>query len=217
MKNIIIIALIVVSLIVVGFFFFQREEIDFKEDQTEEDIVQEEREIPSDYLDMREYHLYPPEDYDCEGGFVGGNEYLDAECIPKDRSDYVINIGVGLQSASIDWNEGKLVGERILRKGFEITGEQNGEMVCEEFYSEDLELDAEHYLCRHLEDEDYMITIGVGKSFYIPDGSYGGWFEVDLVIKEENDDYEESDYIGELVKFLNEAIKINWDDYAPNY
>lgn len=216
MRKIIVLAAIAILFIIMGFFFFQQQEgLDLAENETEKGLTEEEMFESEDYLDMQGYYLYPPEDYVCEGGFADGYRYLDAKCIPKGRSDYVINVGAGLASSGINWEEGKLVGNQIVARSFEFTGGQYGKIVCEEFYSEDLKLDAEHYLCKYLKDGDYVITMGVGKSFYNPNGSFGRWFEADLIIKEENDDYEESDYIDELVKFLDKSVKINWDDYAP--
>lgn len=212
----IIILVVVILLIIMAFFFFQREEkVDLVEDETEKVLTEEEMQESEDYLDMQGYYLYPPKDYDCEGGFTDGYRYLDAECEPKDRGDYVINAGAGLASTSISWEEGKLIGNQITVRSFEFTGGQYGKIVCEEFYSEDLNLDAEHYLCKYPKDGDYVLTMGVGKSFYHSNSSFGRWFEADLVVKEEDDDYSESDYIDKLVKFLDESVKINWDDYAP--
>ncbi len=216
MKNIIIIV-VVIFLILAGFFFFQNreEKVDLVEEEIEKVLTEEEMSDSEDYLDMQGYYLYPPEDYDCEGGFTDGYRYLDAECTPKDRSDYVINVGAGLASSGINWEEGKLVGNQIVVRSFEFTGGQYGKIVCEEFYSEDLKLDAEYYLCKYFEDGDYVITMGVGKSFYHPNSSFARWFEADLVVKEDDDEYTEGDYIDKLVKFLDESVKINWDDYAP--
>jgi len=50
--------------------------------------------------------------------------------------------------------------------------------------------------------------MGIGKSF----GTYGRWFEADLIIEEETN-YTENDYIKTLEKFLNQSIVIDWDKY----
>jgi len=216
MRKIIILAAIVILFIIMGFFFFQQEEgLDLAEDETEKGLTEEEVRESEDYLDMQGYYLYPPEDYDCEGGFTDGYRYLDAECTPKDESDYVINVGAGLASTSISWEEGKLIGNQITVRSFEFTGGEYGVIVCEEFTSEDLNLDAEHYLCKHSKNGEAVFTMGVGKSFYHSESSFGRWFEADLVVKEDDDEYTEGDYIDKLVKFLDESVKINWDDYAP--
>ena len=215
MKNLIILVVLII-LIIIGILFFQKDGgVDLYEGDREE-LSQEELDSSENYLDMQGYYLYPPSNYDCEGGFTDGYRYLDAECKPKNRSDYLINVGAGLASSGINWEEGRLIANQIVVRSFEFTGGQYGVTVCEEFYSENLNLDAEHYLCKHLKDGENTITMGVGKSFYHPNGSFGRWFEADLVIKEENDNYTESDYIDELVSFLNNSVKIDWSDYVPD-
>ncbi len=215
MKNILIV-IIVIILIILGIFLLTNndQEVEVEESAIEGESSEETSSL--DYLDMQGYHLYPPSEYNCEGGFTEGYRYLDAECVKNGRSDYRINVEAGLASSGINWEEGKLTANQIVVRSFEFTGGQYGVTVCEEFYSENLNLDAEHYLCNYLKDGKDTIVIGIGKSFYHPNASFGRWFEAELVVEEGNDNYEKEDYIGDLVAFLNSAIKIDWNDYTPD-
>ena len=171
--------------------------------------------LNENYLDMQGYYLYPPDNYNCQGGFTD-YRYLDAKCLPKNRDDYTIEVGAGLASSRIDWDEGRLIANQIGVRSFEFTGGQYGKIVCEEFKSDDLNLDAEHYLCSYLKEDKKIFTLGVGKSFYLENASFGRWFEANLIVEEENNYYSNSDYVNTLVNFINKSIKINWEDYAPD-
>ena len=208
MKRVIVLSVAVVLVVLFGFFFFGSSESALEEGDDGEDTNSD------SLLDMQGYYLDPPANYNCVGGFTDGYRYLDAECLPKDGDDHVINVGAGLAASGINWDEGRLVANQIVVRSFEFTGGQYGVTVCEEFRSEDLRLGGEYYLCLYDADEGRTVTIGVGKSFRDGDSAFGRWFEADLVIDAE-EDYSEEDYVETLAKFLNSSVKIDWSDYAP--
>lgn len=217
MKSAIVLGVIVVLVILFGLFFSSSSESILEEDNgsVNEEDTNRENSNSDGLLDMQGYYLDPPSNYDCVGGFTDGYRYLDAVCTPKGQDDHVINVGAGLASSGINWDEGRLVANQIVARSFEFTGGQYGVTVCEEFHSEDLELGGEYYICFYNANEGRTLTIGVGKSFLAGGSAYGRWFEADLVINVEEGDYSEEDHAETLAKFLNDSVKIDWSDYAP--
>lgn len=216
MNKIIIFAVIIILILITLFILINNRE-EALVSTSEEELSDEEGaalENGQDYLDMQGYYLYPPEGYTCEGGFTDGYRYLDAECVPEGRDDYEINVGAGLASSGIDPEKG-LVANQIVVRSSEFTNRQYGVYVCEEHTSEELKLDAEHYLCTYNRDNQPIITLGIGKSFYHPQSSFGRWFEAEMIIKENDETYTQEDYIDLLEKFVNSSVKINWEDYKP--
>lgn len=156
-------------------------------------------------LDMQGYELEVPKGYTCTGGFTDGYRYMDAKCKPN-RGNQEITVEAGLAVSGINPAQG-LVVNQIVARSFEFTN-QYGVIVCEEYISEDLNLDAEYYLCIHEKDNKRTITIGVGKS----KNTHGWWFESHIQTSPD-DETENKEYIEELTKFLNSAIKIDWNKY----
>lgn len=214
--NKIIVLVIIIALFLTGFFILTNDEmeevaIDTTQKATtpeEEDIIEDEQ----DYLDMQGYYLYPPQNYNCVGGFTDGYRYLDAECTPEGRDDYEIHVEAGLAVSGINPEEG-LVANQIVVRSYEFTNGQRDVYVCREHSSEELKLNAEHYLCTYNRDEEPVITLGIGKSFHTSETSFGRWFESHLIIKDY--EYTEEDYIELLENFVNSSVKINWEDLEP--
>lgn len=156
-------------------------------------------------LDMQGYELEVPKGYSCSGGFTDGYRYLDAKCKPNKGKQEIL-VEAGLVVSGIDPEKG-LVANQLVARSYEFT-KQYGISVCEEYHSEDLQLDAEHYLCIHEMNGKRTITIGTGKSR----NTQGWWFESHLQTNPD-DKIPNEDYIKELTKFLNSAIKIDWEKF----
>ena len=159
----------------------------------------------SKVLDMQGYELETPRGYTCTGGFTDGYRYMDAKCEPS-RGQHEITVEAGLAVSGINPAEG-LVANQIVVRSYEFT-KQYGVIVCEPYHSEDLKLDAEHYICLHEMDGKRTITIGTGKSR----SNHGWWFESHLQTKP-TDETTNEEYAETLTKFLNSAIKIDWNKY----
>ncbi len=177
--------------------------LDIKNDNNALEAEEEE----DNRLDMQGYFLDVPENYICSGGFVDGYRYQEARCNHINRDDFEIVVDHGLVVSGINPEKG-LVDNQLVVRSFEFSGGVYGLILCQEHFPEYLSIDGEHYLCFHTIDSNQIITMGVGKSY----SNYGRWFEVDLIIKQDTD-YSQNDYIELLEKFLNQSIKINWEDY----
>ncbi len=158
-------------------------------------------------LDMQGFYLEVPENYTCSGGFVNGYRYQEARCNPVNRDDFEILVDHGLVVSGINPEKG-LVSNQLVVRSFEFSGGVYDLILCQEHFTRYLNIDGEHYLCFHTKDGNEIITMGTGKSY----SNYGRWFETDLIIKQDTD-YTQNDYIELLEKFLNQSIKINWEDY----
>lgn len=182
----------------------------------ESEVSTEEVDETDGMLDMQGYYLAPLDNYECTGGLTDGYRYLDADCVPTDSDDHVIRVGRGLDAIAIVWDGGRFIGNQVGLRNYDFTGGQRGVSVCEAFESEDLQLDAEHYVCIYDGEKGRTITIGIGKSFRVDeDAAYARGFEADLFIKKEGDDYNEQEYVTTLARFLNDSIVIDWSQYAP--
>ncbi len=152
-------------------------------------------------LDMQGYYLDIPDGYDCVGGFTQGYRYLDAEC-ELEQGDYMIISERGLAVTTVAGDSFASMYSSLL--SHDING------FCEPFAgSEDIDLDAEHYICEHIDEGKNMLTIGIGKLFN--NNQYAQHFEVHL--QRELDSEIEDDDIDKLIDFLNKAIVIDWSDF----
>jgi len=164
-------------------------------------------------LEMQGYYLNIPSDYTCEGGFVG-YRYLDAECFPVDERDYKIVSDFGLPVTRVIGPSGFLENQLPIRS-LEFTGGVRDLIVCEAYTSENLNLEAEHYLCDYNQDGKDIITLGIGRVFSANDTYFARWFESHLIIEEKDSQYDKEDYVDSLVKFLDSAIDIDWEYFNP--
>lgn len=211
MKKIYII-LIIVIIVTAGIFILigndevdpdPNEQLDQQEEMEEREEL-EEMEVQGDSdsrLDMQGYYLDIPENYDCVGGLTQGYKYLDAECEP-DEGDYRIVSERGLAVTTVAGDSFASMYSSLL--SHDING------FCEPFAgSEDIDLDAEHYICEHIDEGKNMLTIGIGKLFN--NNQYAQHFEVHL--QRDLDSDIEDDDIDKLISFLNTAIDIDWSIY----
>ncbi len=213
MKKNIIIIIILIILLILGFFLLQnRGSVDVE--QEGELLEQEGLVLSDDFLEMQGYELHPPRGYDCVGGFTDGYRYFDGECTPQGREDFLIDIDFGLAMSGINPEEGFLENQIPVRS-FDITGGVYGLTVCQEYISDKINLDAEHYICRKEEEGNDVIVMGIGKTFPTDGGAFARWFEARLTVLTE-EDYVEDDYIDILASFLNNSVKIDWDFFAGN-
>lgn len=166
------------------------------------------------FLNMQGYYLQIPPNYNCQGGFTDGYRYLDAKCSHVDREDYRIVVEPGLAATSIS-DLTKFIENQLVVRSFEFTGGVYNLYICDPYFSEDLKLGAEHYVCEHSQDGKKTFTMGTGKAFSANNSYFARWFESHLIIEENDNDYIKEDYINVLTKFLNSSIDINWEDYNP--
>ncbi len=211
MKNIyIIVALLLLVVITIFLFLGPADEADPEiinevdpqtVDENDEQTDTREEDLESDnILDMQGYYLHIPDDYECTGGFTDGYRYVDAECTPKSGEDYYIVSERGL-SASVVATHNTFSEMRSSLLNHDIDG------VCEVYPDEpEIKLDAEHYICRHVEDGENVLTIGIGKNF----GEYASHFAAHLKRDGEGEDED----LERLVNFLNRTIDIDWSNFA---
>ncbi len=214
MKKFVILIVFIVILIILGVFFL-REGDDVANDQVAQNVGRDALVgggSTADCIDMQLYKLCPPENYSCGEGFRDDYKFIGAQCSKENREDYVINAGAGISSTGISVG-GSIVQTQITARSFEFTNQQYDNIVCDEFRSRKLNLSGEYYICRYPKGGKNVITIGVGKSIHNTSSPHGVWFEADLVI-EKKSDYSEEDYINELSSFLNNSVKIDWDEYV---
>ena len=203
MKNIYILG-VLLFLIVAAFFIFSwpSDEVDREiadEDGEQADLEEQDPES-NNVLDMQGYYLHIPDDYVCTGGLTDGYRYVDAECAPKSGEDYYIVSERGL-SASVVATHNTFSEMRSSLLNHDIDG------FCEVYPGEpEIALDAEHYICRHVEDGENVLTIGIGKNF----GEYASHFAAHL----KRDGESEDEDLEKLVSFLNRTIDIDWSRFA---
>lgn len=170
-------------------------------EQLETNIEKNEN-ISRESLDMQAFFLEVPDNYSCSGGFVDGFRYQEARCINNSREDYEIVVNFGLTATRIDPEVG-IIANQIVVRSHDLTGG-----VCQVHSPQYLNLDAKYYLCFHEDNNQPTISLGVTKSY----DTYARWFESDLLINKE-EEYNQDDYIEILEKFLNQSIKIDWNEF----
>ncbi len=212
-KNNILIVVFAVTLLIVFISFrgdtkngevddpVEGEEVEVVEDEEGEVVEAEEGDSR---LDMQGYFLDIPAEYECTGGLTQGYRYLDAECIPEE-GDYKIISERGLAATVVAGDSFASMYSSLL--SHDIDG------ICYPLVdTEEIELDAEHYVCEHVEDDKNLLTVGIGRLFH--DNHFASHFKVHLQ-RELGSDMEEGDF-DRLVSFMNKAIDIDWSIYEEN-
>lgn len=171
---------------------------------------QENGEAEDGLLEMQGYYLSVPDGYTCTGGFTDGYRYLDADCVPEDRSDYSIEVQRSLPATRI--SEEGIVANQLGVRSRELSDDDSAglcEEIDQEYGNQKMgNLNAEHYVCFHEQDGKPVITLGVAKNF----SGYARWFEAHLTVEEESD-LSGYDFVDILADFLNNAVIIDWSDF----
>ncbi len=157
-------------------------------------------------IKMQGYELCVPSDFVCTGGYQG-YRYFEAACNLPGRDDFEIEIDYGLNSTAYS----NSISETMIGvRSFEITNGQYGVSVCKIYESEGLNLGSEHWLCNYVENDNKIITLGIGNSFSANGQNYGRWFEADLKILKQKEGVSEEDYLEILERLVNQGVKIDW-------